>query len=149
MKKKIIIIISLLLIGAILFWIINAFSKVESEKREWPLTMSVENVSSTGVTVVFTDNGGSYVDNFETGSYYFIETLVDGKWVAVDYKDELKDDNIGWNAIAYIIKKNDVTEFNVTWEWLYGRLVSGQYRIGKEITYKKQKETYYAEFIID
>ena len=40
----------------------------------------------------------------------------------------------GWTLEAWIIPKNDTTTWEVDWEWLYGKIPNGKYRIGKEIT---------------
>jgi len=54
---------------------------------------------------------------------------------------------------AWIIPMNDSVEWNVDWEWLYGQLSPGTYRIVKEImnfrgTGDYDKAEYYAEFTI-
>ena len=41
--------------------------------------------------------------------------------------------DVGWTAEAYIINKENTTDWEVNWEWLYGKLPEGNYRIGKEI----------------
>ncbi len=48
---------------------------------------------------------------------------------------------------------NDSCEWDVNWEWLYGVLAEGKYRIGKEITDFRDtgdydSAIYYAEFEI-
>ncbi len=59
----------------------------------------------------------------------------------------------GWNSIAYIIAKNDSTEFEIKWEWLYGKLPTGTYRLTKGFTdFRKSGDydnfTYWTEFEI-
>lgn len=61
---------------------------------------------------------------------------------------------IGWTLEAWIIEKESTTTWDVNWEWLYGELPSGEYRIGKEIlnfrgTGDFDTEIVYAEFIIE
>ena len=63
------------------------------------------------------------------------------------------DGEIGWNDVAWIISMDDTTEMEVNWEWLYGKLPTGKYRIGKEITDFRSSgdfdtAIYYAEFEI-
>ena len=58
-----------------------------------------------------------------------------------------------WTDEALIIKKEDVTRWEIDWAWLYGKLPEGKYRIGKEITDFRatgdyDTEIYYAEFEI-
>ena len=61
---------------------------------------------------------------------------------------------MGWDAVAWSISMGSMTEWQVDWEWLYGSLAPGHYRIGKEImnfrgTGDYDKEMYYAEFEIE
>lgn len=53
-----------------------------------------------------------------------------------------------------MIKKDDVIEWNVDWEWLYGEFPTGKYRLGKEImdfrgTGNYDTAIYYTEFEIE
>ena len=55
---------------------------------------------------------------------------------------------------AWIIPINDSCEWEINWEWLYGQLPAGKYRVGKEIMDFKgpgdfEKAVYYAEFVIE
>ena len=64
------------------------------------------------------------------------------------------DGEIGWTEEAWIIPMNDICEWDVDWEWLYGAVPSGKYRIGKSIddfrnTGDYDTKNYYAEFEIE
>lgn len=123
------------------------------EVTEWGLTLHAKNVTPEGVTIVCTQSGGSLSGELETGSYYVLEQEVQGVWCIVEYTEDAKSKNIGWTAEAWIIPMNDTVEWEVDWEWLYGSLKPGHYRIGKEITDFRgsgdyDKEMYYAEFEI-
>ena len=53
-----------------------------------------------------------------------------------------------------MIQKEDTTQWDVNWEWLYGELPAGEYRIGKEIMNFRgagdyDTEMLYAGFVID
>ena len=61
---------------------------------------------------------------------------------------------LSWTYEAWIIQKEGTTQWDVNWEWLYGELSAGEYRIGKEImnfrgTGDFDEEIVYAEFIIE
>lgn len=43
------------------------------------------------------------------------------------------DGEIGWTSEAWMIPMNSEREWEANWEWLYGKLPAGTYRIGKEI----------------
>ncbi len=121
-------------------------------EEKWGVTLSVENVTPTSLTIVCNQSGGEAVADLDTGSWYILEqwTQKDG-WKEVQWKPQEYD--VGWTSEAWIIPKNDSVKWNVEWEWLYGELTSGKYRIGKEITNFKgtgdyEKAVYYAEFEI-
>ena len=64
------------------------------------------------------------------------------------------DGEIGWTQEAWIIPMNDSCEWEINWEWLYGKLPIGKYRIGKEITDFRaagdyDKAVYFVEFTIE
>ena len=123
------------------------------EVNELGLTLHAKDVTSEGMTIVCTQSGGSPTGELSTGSYYVLEQEVLGVWCIVEYTEDAKSKNIGWTAEAWIIPMNDTVEWEVDWEWLYGSLEPGHYRIGKEImdfrgTGDYDKEMYYAEFEI-
>lgn len=62
--------------------------------------------------------------------------------------------DIGWTLEAWLIPMNDTVEWQVNWEWLYGKLPSGHYRIGKGITDLRvagdyNQAMFYADFDIE
>lgn len=122
------------------------------EVNEWGLTLYAEDVTPTGLTIVCTQSGGSPSGELNTGSYYVLEKAEAGTWVAVDYAHpELE---VGWTAEAWIIPMSDTVEWEADWEWLYGSLPAGHYRIGKEVMDFRaagdyDKAYYYAEFEIE
>ena len=99
-----------------------------TEEGDLQLYAYAVNVTDVGMTVRFEcanlDDG-----ELQTGSWYDIEKYENGEWRKVEAIAE-----VYWNALLYLIKENDVTEFDVNWELLYGKLSPGYYRINKEIT---------------
>lgn len=93
----------------------------------WGLTLSVKNVTSSGLTLVCTQAGGELTGELETGSDYNLIVLKDGVWQEVPTIIE----EYGWTAEAYMVPKDDSVEFEINWEWLYGQLPEGTYRITK------------------
>ena len=115
----------------------------------WGLTLSVKNVTESGLTLVCTQSGGEPTGELQTGSEYHLIVLKDGTWQDVPTII----DEYGWNTIAYIVEKNDSTEFEIKWEWLYGKLPTGTYRLTKGFTdFRKSGDydnfTYWTEFEI-
>lgn len=120
---------------------------------KWGIRLWAENVTDTGVTVVCEQFGGEPTGELQTGEWYSLEVMhEDNKWEEVEYLPH--EYEIAWNAIAYGIDKNDRTEWQIDWKWLYGELPEGHYRIGKEIMDFRSagdfdKDIYFAEFYIE
>lgn len=93
--------------------------------------LSTTKITPKGLTLVFNQSGGNPTGDLQTGSLYWLEVLIDNQWIPVEMLPSAND--IGWTDEAYIINMNDKTEWEVNWEWLYGELPEGNYRIGKEI----------------
>lgn len=126
--------------------------KFEKSGGNWGLELTATNVSPTGLTLLFNQSGGNPSGDLQTGSYYIIETYNGSGWLPVDYKDN--EIEVAWTDEAWIIPMNDTVEWKVDWEWLYGNLPNGKYRIGKEImdfrdTGDYDEKTYYANFKIN
>ncbi len=124
----------------------------ESELDEVGLYFTLENVSSTGATLVF----NQYDTQAPTGELQFgedfgIEIWRNGNWEEAPIVVE---GDYGFNAVAYMIKSGDQTKLEMSWEWLYGKLPPGEYRLGKSVDdFRKSgdydKYTVYAHFILN
>ena len=121
------------------------------EVDEGGIILSAEDVTPTGMTLVCTQNSGSPTGELLTGSPYVIEQLMDGEWLPVPTAPGLGD--LAWTMEGWMIKFNDTTKWDVNWEFLYGELSPGMYRIEKEIMDFRgpgdfTQKPYYAEFAI-
>lgn len=122
-----------------------------SGQPQWGITLTAENVTPTGLTIVCTQSDGEPTGELQTGSDYILEQLTEGAWKKVDYLSQ--EHEIAWTAEAYLIPTEDTVKWEVNWEWLYGELSAGQYRIGKGIMDFRESGDYdtamhYAEFEI-
>ncbi len=100
---------------------------------DWGLTLSVEDVSATGLTLVVSQEGGNPTGELQTGDPYRLITLVDGTWKTVEELPLPEGvDGRAWNSIAYLLPKDNTREFEINWEWIFGELPSGTYRLIKE-----------------
>lgn len=120
--------------------------------NRWGITLSADNVTPKGLTIVCFHSGGENVAQLQTGSYYVLQKLEDESWVDVEYLPQ--EHPVGWTQEAWEIQKESTTFWEVNWEWLYGELPAGEYRIGKEImnfggTGDYDKEMIYADFIVE
>lgn len=95
---------------------------------QWPVFMEVieESVTPSGLTITFKNN--TDVERL-FGESYTIQRGADTEWVDLDPIIE----NYGFHDIGYILPPMDSEGMGVDWEWLYGRLPSGEYRIVKDI----------------
>ena len=123
----------------------------DEKPNKWGITLKADNVTATGLTIVCNHSGGENVVKLNTGSYYVIQKLEETGWIDVEYLPQ--EYELAWTSEAWIIQKECTTQWDVNWEWLYGELSAGKYRIGKEImnfgsTGDFDKEMVYAEFII-
>ncbi len=123
----------------------------DTEAADIGLSMRINNVSRSGAELFFVQSDGNPKGDLEYGDEFIIEENVKGEWteapivVAGDY---------GFNAIAYPITKDGANDFEIDWEWLYGELEPGEYRIGREImdfveTGSYDKYMVYVHFIIN
>ena len=118
-----------------------------SDERGWGISLMATDVSPYGMTLVCTQSDGSPTGELQTGSEYRLYTKKSGVWVEVPTVRK----DFCWDAVAYSIPMNESREFEINWEWLYGELPVGTYRIGKEIMDFRgagdyDEEWYYAEF---
>lgn len=92
------------------------------------VSMSVQkdSVTANGAVVTLLNK----VDkDYQYGQEYFIQKYEDGRWYQVPYII----DDIGFEDIAYVLEKDSESEFTIDWNWLYGTLEPGEYRIVKDI----------------
>ena len=117
----------------------------------WGVTLTAEDIASTGITIKCTQSGGNPTGELQTGSWYILETWTrEYGWKQMPH---VIDGEIGWTAEAWMIPMNDTCEWEVEWEWLYGAIPNGKYRIGKSIMDFRgsgdfDTAVYYAEFEI-
>ncbi len=100
----------------------------ESKTYDWGLTLSAENVTAGGIKIRVTQKGGKPTGQLQTGADFVLFEKKGEDWEPVSTIIE----NYTWNAMAYIIRKNETTEFSVDWEYLYGKLSPGEYCLKKE-----------------
>ena len=120
-------------------------------EEKWGVRLETKDVTPTSLTIVCHQSGGENIKELITGSYYVIEKLKGKEYVEVKYLSHEYD--IAWTAEAWIIELDSTVSWDVDWEWLYGELPAGKYRIGKEIMNFREsgdydKEILYANFEI-
>ncbi|MBD5445251.1 MAG: hypothetical protein HDR29_06835 [Lachnospiraceae bacterium] len=130
---------------------VYVYSK-ESEADKIGLYLSLKNVSRSGATLVFDQyDDKAPTGQLQHGSEFVLEILKDGKWEEAPITIE---GEYGFNAVAYMIPAGESTEVELPWEWLYGELAAGEYRIKKSVMDFRgsgdyDKYTLYAQFILN
>ena len=112
-------------------WLYLTMTGILTDTPDWGVTLTAENVTPTGLTIVCTQSGGKPTGQLFTGSYYFLQINLGGMWKTVEHLDI---ENLAWTSEAWIITMSGETRWSVNWSWLYGELEPGQYRIGKQVS---------------
>lgn len=114
---------------------------------DWGLSLSVENLTPRGMTLVFTQSGAEHVEELLSGTDFYLCVKKDGTWSPVEYKMIP-----AYTSMAYSISKESTSRSEANWELFYGELPAGTYRIGKEISariaYKYESACFFADFVI-
>jgi len=107
----------------------NADSVEKSDEGfpDWGLTLSAKNITPTGLVLGCMQEGGNPTGDLQCGEDYHLIVLEDGTWKDVPPVIG----NAVWDSLAYPIPKGQDTEFELSWEWLYGKLPAGMYRLTK------------------
>ena len=125
------------------------------EETKWNLEMEVSNVSPSGATVNFIQNGpfaGYERAELQFGSDYSLEKWTGNNWEPVEMLPQEYD--VAWTMEAYIINRNGTTAQHIDWTWLYGELPPGRYMLGKSVdlfrgTGDSEINMFWAEFTIE
>ena len=127
-----------------------SFNFVQSGEP-WGISCSVKNLTNHGMTFVIEQFGGEYDGELQTGEWFQIYRRKEDEWVPEETNPLI---DYAWHMVAYSIQKNDITEFDIDWKWLYGELSPGYYRLDKEIMdfvpgHEHPKEIYSVYFTIE
>lgn len=93
------------------------------------VSINISNVSPSGAAVVIKDTNKN---PYKYEEWYEIETKISNKWVKVN--PVIKE--YGFNLVEYNVNENNEVEFKIDWEWLYGKLEPGNYRLLKRVNNK-------------
>lgn len=96
----------------------------------WGISCYVKDLTNHSMTFQMEQFGGSYEGQLQTGEWFQIYQLKEEEWVPAATNPLI---DYAFPMVAYSIQKNDVTEFEIEWKWLYGELPPGEYRLDKEV----------------
>ena len=97
--------------------------KADEQTAEVPegLTLTVEDIGTSEITVRITNNSG---EEFSYGEYFSIQKQIDGQWYTVP----VRADNVGFQDIAHILPDGESVSETYPLD-LYGTLEPGIYRL--------------------
>src|SRR5690625_3968932 len=90
------------------------------------MTVQEGGISPTELTVIFENNSNKQA---VYGEYFSLEKAFEGDW----YQVPTIIDEYGFNDIGYELAPSENEAFVIDWDWLYGSLDNGEYRIVKDI----------------
>lgn len=103
----------------------------ESENEYIGLSLSLEGVSSTGAMLCYNQyDKEAPTGQLQDGDDFVIEVKKEDKW---EQAPIVVEGDYGFNAMAYTISPGDTTRRELNWEWLYGELAPGEYRLCKRV----------------
>lgn len=102
--------------------------KVENVE-DWGIELSVDSVTTSGLTLICNQTNSN--SKFSTESFFKLEVFEDDEWKDVSYI--ISEEEVAWDMMSYMIYPDEPTIWDINWEWIYGELSSGKYRIGKNI----------------
>ena len=105
--------------------------RVYGDIDKWGISLRADKISPLSLNLQIEQFGGSPTGDLQTGLAYSLERIVNDEWQPVP---TIISNTPAWNAAAYQIQKNEITEMKIDWQYIYGPLPSGFYRLTKEIT---------------
>ncbi len=121
----------------------------KSTEKDWGIALTVDAVMGDGLELTIHQSGGSYTGTLQYGSEYKVMMWQDGVWKPLPYIQ----DNLAWTLQAYTVPIEDSVSYEINWNWCYGTLSAGKYRLVKEFmdfrgTANYDEEEYYVDFEI-
>lgn len=86
-------------------------------------------LTKTGATIIITDNNPNKIIY---GTSFYIEKYENSDWHEVMPINN----NYGFNDMAYYVDENGKLELEQNWEYIYGKLNKGIYRIVKDVAFE-------------
>ena len=113
--------------------------------KNWEPTLEVEQFTQNGATIVMQSSSEDAI--VLCGNDYVLECFSEDGWQSLPVLEK----NVTWVKDAFVVSA--IPREKIDWQWLYGSLPSGYYRIGKTVTLQVNGEnvktsTVYGEFLL-
>lgn len=104
---------------------------------QWPIIIQIKDgtASPSGATITLKNVMDT---EYTYGESYILQRKADNGWTDVEPVIE----SYGFNDIGYTLPPMGSEEITVDWEWLYGKLSAGDYRIVKEALFVRSPGDY-------
>lgn len=121
-------------------------SNVEAVKNNISLSLKEGTLKNTGATFILKNNSDVSIIY---GNPYWIEKETDGEWSKVKPVEDMN-----FTLPAFGLQPKETKEFKINFEYGYGKLSSGKYRLVKDIDVEYEDDSresfnVTAEFIIE
>lgn len=104
-------------------------SDIQISQNDVTLSIKEGTLTNTGATLLLKNNSDK---NYSYGNPYSIEIKKDGEWHKINVE-------LNFTMPAFSLKSGETKEIEVNWEYGYGKLASGTYRIIKGIDYEYEE----------
>ena len=127
----------------------SACRSMPTEMPDWGITLTTENVTAGGCTLVCTQSGGGAQGTFSTGLAFFLAREGENGFEEIPTSQEYS-----VPALGIGIPREKTVRWDLTWEHMYGALPPGNYRVCKVIDRSDPVDrtrstcTFWAEFNI-
>ena len=108
------------------------------------LTVKEDSVGKSGLTLMIQNSTNEVL---QYGPFFNVEKAISDKW----YEIPITAENASFHFVAYSLNANSSVEVETDWNWLYGDLDAGTYRIIKRLGKEQESDKDYylsAEFEI-
>lgn len=107
-------------------------SEVEITNNDVLLSIKEGSLTRKGVTLILTNNSDK---NYSYGNPYEIEIKKNGEWHKINVE-------LYFTLPALHLASKESKELEIDWEYGYGKLANGTYRIIKNLNYENEDGTY-------
>lgn len=155
MKNKTLFLICLILTLCLSLWGCTQASAIQTPEDtaaavlpdDWEPELDVEQASPIGATVVFRQEKAPEGYVVLCGNDYILERYTEQGWVSMPVSQQ----DVNWVKDAFVVTA--IPRDEIDWQWLYGSLPNGHYRIGKTVTLSQngnnvKSTAVYGEFVL-
>jgi hypothetical protein len=131
----VLLVVCIAVIACVACLIVLKSDNVEDPLDGISLEVKENTVSKTGFTLIMRNVSPN---DYVYSGVYEIEQKVNDRWEPVPVIPY----PFGWVSTSNVLNGNSVTELEIDWEWLYGELSLGSYRITKTFALSLSPDNY-------